>query len=86
MATETHRITMGGNDIELPKWATEETLQKVETLIAESGIVTALVTKYMEQSSIDLSQLESDIISHTNRSVAGSAKVDAAKKASFGKA
>ena len=85
MATETHRITMGGNDIELPKWATEETLQKVETLIAESGIVTALVTKYMEQSSIDLSQLESDIISHTNRSVAGSAKVDAAKKASFDK-
>ena len=85
MATETHRITIGGNDIELPKWATEETLQKVETLISESGIVTALVTKYMEQSSIDLSQLESDIIAHTNRSVAGSAKVDAAKKASFDK-
>ena len=85
MATETHRITIGGNDIELPKWATEETLKKVETLIAESGIVTALVTKYMEQTSIDLSQLESDIITHTNRSVAGNARVDAAKKASFDK-
>ena len=85
MATEKHKITIGGNEIEVPKWATEETLTKVEKLIAESGIVTSLVTKYMEQTDIDLSQLSDDIQEHASRTVAGNERVDKAKKASFDK-
>lgn len=85
MADNTHTIEVGETQFVVPKWATEETLIKIEKLIGESGIVTSLVERYMKQTNIDVSKLSDDIQDYTLKTVTGNAKVEKAKKESFDK-
>ena len=47
MADNTHTIEFGEHRIEVPRWATEETLKKIAELTSTSKLMTKIIAKTM---------------------------------------
>jgi hypothetical protein len=85
MANDTHKITIGDNDVDLPKWASEETLKSLAESTSVSSIFAGVIAKYMKHNNIAIGELTADLRSTASGFAASTEITEAAKKKTIDK-
>ena len=85
MADNTHTIEFGEHRIEVPRWATEETLKKIAELTSTSKLMTKIIAKTMASESVNGERLTADMVTIARAYDTSSDSVSQAKKKSLDK-
>jgi len=83
MADKTQTIEVEGIQIQIPKWASEETLSKIAELTGTSNLMTSVISKWMKSSTLNVSQLSNDIRDIAKQYASGNEEVSEEKKKAF---
>ena len=85
MADNTHTIEFGEHRIEVPRWATEETLKKIAELTSTSKLMTSIIAKAIKKDEVNLTDIVPDIVTIARAYDTSSDSVTNAKKKSLDK-
>jgi len=85
MADKTHTIEVEGISIQIPKWASEETLSKIAELTGTSNLMSSVIAKHIKTGTVNTAQLSDDIQGIAKEYASSNEGVTTAKKEAFDK-
>jgi len=85
MADKIHTIEVEGISIQIPKWASEETLSKIAELTGTSNLMSSVIAKHIKTGTVNTAQLSDDIQGIAKEYASSNEEVSIAKKESLDK-